>query len=60
MGNQTALVTRQKGEVLDLRGGLQCCYQYGQHSTQRALVTSSLSPLATLLHAMPNWIRVVT
>lgn len=44
MGNQTALVTREKGEVLDLRGRLQCCYQCSQHSTQRVLVTSSQLP----------------
>lgn len=50
----------RRDEVLDLRGRLQCCYQCGQHSTQRALVTSSLSPLATLLHARPSRFRVVT
>lgn len=44
MGNHTVLVTRREGVVLDLRSRLQCYYQCGQHSTQRALVTSSLKP----------------
>ena len=57
-GNQSALVTRREGEVPDLRGRLQSCHWCGQHST--ALVTSSLSPLATLLHVATHWLCGVT
>lgn len=57
---KTDTLITKRCEVHDLKGSVQYCYQCGQHSTRRALVTSCLSTWATLLHATPSQFCVIT